>query len=83
MKTDTSALLRTLPCSTINSQDIVYTHQQLMAAWPLYAKFCAVSQPHGHRLLTAIEALPDLQDLSSGIIYEKPPEAPFTDSTPH
>jgi flagellar biosynthesis regulator FlaF len=61
-------------------QDIVYTHQQLMAALAFsIAKFCAV-QPTAvdTDVLTAIEALAQTyKTLSSGIIYEKPPEAPL------
>jgi hypothetical protein len=61
-------------------QDIVYTHQQLMAALAFsIAKFCAV-QPTAvdTDVLTAIEALAHTyKTLSSGIIYEKPPEAPL------
>ncbi len=59
-------------------QDIVYTHQQLMAALAFsIAKFCAV-QPAAvdTDVLAAIEALAQsYKTLSSGIIYEKPPEA--------
>jgi hypothetical protein len=61
-------------------QDIVYTHQQLMAALAFsIAKFCAV-QPTAvdTDVLAAIEALAHTyKTLSSGIIYEKPPEAPL------
>ena len=61
-------------------QDIVHTHQQLMAALAFsIAKFCAV-QPTAvdTDVLTAIEALAQTyKTLSSGIIYEKPPEAPL------
>jgi hypothetical protein len=61
-------------------QDIVYTHQQLMAALSFsIAKFCAV-QPAAvdTDVLTAIEALAHAyKTLSSGLIYEKPPEAPL------
>ena len=61
-------------------QDIVYTHQQLMAALAFsIAKFCAV-QPAAvdADVLTAIQALArTYKTLSSGIIYEKPPDAPL------
>jgi hypothetical protein len=61
-------------------QDIVHTHQQLMAALAFsIAKFCAV-QPAAvdNDVLTAIQALAQTyKTLSSGIIYEKPPDAPF------
>ena len=61
-------------------QDIVYTHQQLMAALAFsIAKFCAV-QPTAvdADVLSAIEALAHTyKTLSSGIIYEKPPNAPL------
>ena len=61
-------------------QDIVYTHQQLMAAVAFsVAKFCAV-QPAtvDADVLAAIEALAQTcKTLSSGIIYEKPPQAPL------
>ncbi len=61
-------------------QDIVYTHQQLMAALAFsIAKFCAV-QPAAvdADVLVAIQALAQTyKTLSSGIIYEKPPEAPL------
>ena len=61
-------------------QDIVYTHQQLMAALAFsIAKFCAV-QPAAvdADVLTAIQALVQTyKTLSSGIIYEEPPDAPL------
>ena len=61
-------------------QDIVYTHQQLMAALAFsVAKFCAV-QPAAvdADVLAAIQALAQTyKTLSSGIIYEKPPDAPL------
>jgi hypothetical protein len=61
-------------------QDIVYTHQQLMAALAFsIAKFCAV-QPAAvdSDVLAAIQALAQTyKTLSSGIIYEKPPDAPL------
>jgi len=61
-------------------QDLVYTHQQLMAALAFsIAKFCAV-QPAAvdADVLAAIHALAQTyKTLSSGIIYEKPPDAPL------
>src|SRR6266513_1470753 len=61
-------------------QDIVYTHQQLMAALAFsIAKFWAV-QPAtvDADVLAAIRALAQTyKTLSSGIIYEKPPDAPL------
>ena len=61
-------------------QDLVYTHQQLMASLAFsIAKFCAV-QPAAvdNDVLSAIEALAQTyKTLSSGIIYEKPPQAPL------
>jgi len=61
-------------------QDIVHTHQQLMAALAFsIAKFCAV-QPAAvdADVLAAIQALAQTyKTLSSGIIYEKPPVAPL------
>jgi hypothetical protein len=61
-------------------QDIVYTHQQLMAALAFsMAKFCA-AQPAAvdADVLFAIQALAQTyKTLSSGIIYEKPPDAPL------
>ncbi len=76
---------RTLPAHTPLldekiPQDIVYTHQQLMAALAFsIAKFCAV-QPAAvdADVLTTIQALAQTyKTLSSGIIYEKPPDAPL------
>jgi hypothetical protein len=76
---------RTLPADTPLldekiPQDIVYTHQQLMAALAFsIAKFCAV-QPAtvDADVLAAIESLAHTyKTLSSGIIYEKPPDAPL------
>jgi len=61
-------------------QDIVYTRQELMAALAFsIAKFCAV-QPGtvDADALTAIQALAQTyKTLSTGIIYEKPPDAPL------
>jgi hypothetical protein len=60
--------------------DVVYTHQQLMSALAFsIAKFCAV-QPTAvdSDVLAAIQALAQTyKTLSSGIIYEKPPDAPL------
>lgn len=71
---DTPLLEETIP------QDVVHTHQQLMAALAFsIAKFCAV-QPAAvdHDILAAIEALAQTyKTLSSGLIYEKPPQAPL------
>jgi len=61
-------------------QDIVYTHQQLMAALAFsIAKFCA-AQPAtvDADILVAVQALAQTyKTLSSGIIYERPPDAPL------
>ena len=61
-------------------QDIVYTHQQLMAALAFsIAKFCA-AQPAAvdTDVLAAIQALAQTyKTLSSGIIYERPPDPPL------
>jgi hypothetical protein len=61
-------------------QDIVYTHQQLMAAIAFsIAKFCA-SQPSTtdpHVLAALVALAQTYKTLSSGIIYEKPPDAPM------
>jgi len=60
--------------------DIVYTQQQLMAALAFsIAKFCTL-QPAAvdADVLAAIQALAQTyKTLSSGIIYEKPPDAPL------
>ena len=74
---------RALPADTplLNEkipQDIVYTHQQLMAALAFsIAKFCAVHPDAVDTdVLAAIQALAQTyKTLSSGIIYEKPPHA--------
>ena len=61
-------------------QDIVHTHQQLMAAVAFsIAKFCASIPPAtDNDVLDALVALAQTyKTLSSGIIYEKPPEAPL------
>jgi hypothetical protein len=59
-------------------QDIVHTHQQLMAALAFsIAKFCS-AQPAATDpdVLTALRSLAQTyKTLSSGIIYEKPPDA--------
>jgi hypothetical protein len=61
-------------------QDLLHTHQQLMTAIAFsVAKFCA-SQPtvHDVDVLSAIQALAETyKTLDSGIVYEKPPEAPL------
>jgi hypothetical protein len=61
-------------------QDIVYTHQQLMAALAFsIAKFCAV-QPgavDSDVLATLLALAQTYRVLASGIIYEKPPDAPL------
>ncbi len=61
-------------------QDIVYTHQQLMAALAFsIAKFCA-AQPAAvdTDILGALQALAQTyKTLISGIIYERPPDAPL------
>ena len=69
---DTPLLDETIP------QDVVHTHQQLMAAIAFsIAKFCA-AQPAAvdNDILAALEALAQTyKTLSSGLIYEKPPQA--------
>jgi len=71
---DTPLLDETIP------QDVVHTHQQLMAALAFsIAKFCA-AQPAAvdNDILAALEALAQTyKTLSSGLIYEKPPQAPI------
>jgi hypothetical protein len=61
-------------------QDIVHTHQQLMAALAFsIAKFCA-AQPSATDtdVLAAIQALAETyKTLRSGLIYEKPPDTPL------
>jgi hypothetical protein len=60
--------------------DIVYTHQQLMVAVAFsIAKFSAVHPDAVDTdVLTAIQSLAQTyKTLSSGIIYEKPPNAPL------
>ena len=74
LSADTPLLAEKIP------QDIVYTHQQLMAALAFsIAKFCTV-QPAAvdADVLAAIQALAQTyKTLSSGIIYEKPPATPL------
>lgn len=71
---DTPLLDETIP------KDVVHTHQQLMAALAFsIAKFCA-AQPGAvdNDILAALEALAQTyKTLSSGLIYEKPPQAPL------
>ena len=71
---DTPLLDETIP------KDLVHTHQQLMAALAFsIAKFCA-AQPAAvdNEILAALEALAQTyKTLSSGLIYEKPPQAPL------
>jgi hypothetical protein len=71
---DTPLLDETIP------QDVIHAHQQLMAALAFsIAKFCAV-QPAAvdADILAALEALAQTyKTLSSGLIYEKPPQAPL------
>ncbi|HYL84794.1 MAG TPA: hypothetical protein VE263_11210 [Candidatus Angelobacter sp.] len=71
---DTPLLAEKIP------QDIVYTHQQLMAALAFaIAKFCA-AQPSttDPDVLAALVALAQTyKTLTSGIVYEKPPDAPL------
>jgi len=71
---DTPLLDETIP------QEVLHTHQQLMAALAFsIAKFCA-AQPAAvdNDILAAIEALAQTyKTLSSGLIYEKPPQAPL------
>lgn len=70
---DTPLLDETIP------KDLVHTHQQLMAAITFsIAKFCA-TQPAAvdNDILPALEALAQTyKTLSSGLIYEKPPQGP-------
>jgi flagellar biosynthesis regulator FlaF len=61
-------------------QDIIHTHQRLMAALAFsIAKFCATqSAAVDADVLAAIQALAHThKTLSSGILYEKPPDAPL------
>ena len=71
---DTPLLDETIP------QDVLHTHQQLLAALAFsIAKFCA-AQPSAvdKDVLAALEALAQTyKTLSSGLIYEKRPQAPL------
>jgi hypothetical protein len=71
---DTPLLDETIP------QDVVHTHQQLLAALAFsIAKFCT-TQPAAvdADVLAALQALAQTyKTLSSGLIYEKPPQAPL------
>lgn len=70
---DTPLLDETIP------KDVVHTHQQLMTALAFsIAKFCS-AQPGAvdNDILAALEALAQTyKTLISGLIYEKPPQAP-------
>lgn len=70
---DTRLLDETIP------KDVIHTHQQLMAALAFsLAKSCA-AQPTAvdNDVLAAMEALAQTyKTLSTGLIYEKPPQAP-------
>jgi hypothetical protein len=71
---DTPLLNETIP------QDVVHTHQQLLAALAFsIAKFCATQPPAADAdVLAALQALAQTyKTLSSGLIYEKPPQAPL------
>ncbi|PYT79055.1 MAG: hypothetical protein DMG40_17990 [Acidobacteria bacterium] len=61
-------------------KDIIHTHQQLLAQLAFsIAKFCA-AQPRAvdTEVLAALEALAQTyKTLSSGLIYERPPQAPL------
>ncbi|HKT46645.1 MAG TPA: hypothetical protein VJP87_03905 [Candidatus Acidoferrales bacterium] len=61
-------------------QDLLHTHQQLLGALAFaIAKFCA-SQPSASDpdVLKAVEALAEThRTLTTGIFYEKPPDAPL------
>lgn len=70
---DTPLLEETIP------KDVVHTHEQLMAALAFsIAKFCA-AQPAAvdNDILAGLEAVAQTyKTLSTGLIYEKPPQAP-------
>lgn len=69
---DTPLLDETIP------QDVLHTHQQLMAALAFsIAKFCAAQTATvDNDILAALESLAKTyKTLSSGLIYEKPPQA--------
>ena len=71
---DTPLLDETIP------KDLVHTHQQLMAALAFsIAKFCAAqASAADNDILAALEALAQTyKTLGSGLIYEKPPQAPL------
>ena len=74
LSADTPLLDETVP------QDVVYTHERLMSALAFsIAKFCAAkpaaSDPD---VLAALQALAQThKTLSSGILYEKPPDEPL------
>jgi len=61
-------------------QDLIHTHKQLMTAIAFsIAKFCA-AQPatHDEDVLAALQTLAETyKTLDSGIVYEKPPDAPL------
>jgi hypothetical protein len=62
------------------SQDIIYTHQNLLSGVAFaVAKFSAAHpETTDPDVLTALQALAETsKTLSSGIIYEKPPDAPL------
>lgn len=71
---DTPLLDETIP------RDAIHPHQQLMAALAFsIAKFCA-AQPSAvdNDILAALEALAQTyKTLSSGLVYEKPPQGPM------
>ena len=71
---DTALLDETIP------KDIAHAHEQLMAALAFsIAEFCA-ERPAAvdNDILSALEALAQTyKSLSSGIIYERPPQAPL------
>lgn len=71
---DTPLLGETIP------KEVMHTHQQLMAALAFsIAKFCAAHPTAvDNDILAAVEALAQTyKTLSSGLIYEKPPQAPL------
>jgi hypothetical protein len=71
---DTPLLDETIP------KDLVHTHQQLMAALAFsIAKFCAAqASAADNDILAALEALAQTyKTLGSGLIYERPPQAPL------
>ena len=71
---DTPLLAEKIP------QDLVYTHQQLMAALAFsIAKFCVVQPAAADAdVLAALQSLAQTyKTLSTGIIYERPPDAPL------